>query len=70
MSGMESTWGTEPAFSITPPMIESAGGREGLRFTREVLTVYDFDGDGRTEIVPHGGAPYKDGYRDVIILRS
>ncbi len=26
-------WGTEAAFSITPPMLATAGGREGLRFT-------------------------------------
>lgn len=57
-------WGTEPAFSITPPMLETAGGREGLRFHREYLTVYDFDGDGRTEIIVHGDAPRQ----DVLIL--
>jgi len=57
-------WGSEAAFSITPAMIESAGGREGLRLFRETLTVYDFDGDGRTEIIPHGDNPRK----DVLIL--
>ncbi len=59
-----SDWGSEPAFAITPPMIEAAGGREGLRFHREILTVYDFDGDGKTEIIPHGDSPRK----DVLIL--
>lgn len=54
------SWGDAPAFSITPTMIEAAGGREGTRFTREVLTVYDFDGDGRTEIIPHGNDPRQD----------
>ncbi|MFZ1289207.1 MAG: FlgD immunoglobulin-like domain containing protein [Melioribacteraceae bacterium] len=54
------TWGTAPAFSITPAMITAAGGREGTRFTREVLTVYDFDGDGRTELIPHGDDPRQD----------
>ncbi|PID59339.1 MAG: hypothetical protein CR986_06230 [Ignavibacteriae bacterium] len=57
-------WGSEPAFSITPTMLEAAGGREGMRFHREVLTVYDFDNDGRSEIVPHGNSPRK----DVLIL--
>ncbi len=57
-------WGSQPSMSITPKMIEGAGGREGLRLHREVLTVYDFDGDGKTEIVPHGDDPRK----DVLIL--
>ena len=57
-------WGSQPSMSITPTMIDGAGGREGLRLTREVLTVYDFDGDGKTEIVPHGSDPRN----DVLIL--
>ncbi|MBI9070744.1 MAG: VCBS repeat-containing protein [Melioribacteraceae bacterium] len=57
-------WGTAPAFYITPTMLEAAGGREGLRFTREYLAVGDYDGDGRTEIIPHGAAPRQ----DVLIL--
>ncbi|MCB0731478.1 MAG: T9SS type A sorting domain-containing protein [Ignavibacteriae bacterium] len=57
-------WGTTPAFTITPATLAGAGGREGLRLHREVLTVYDFDGDGRTEIIPHGDDPRQ----DVLIL--
>ncbi len=57
-------WGSKPSMSITPKMIEGAGGREGLRLHREVLTVYDFDGDGKSEIIPHGNDPRK----DVLIL--
>ncbi|MCB9220046.1 MAG: T9SS type A sorting domain-containing protein [Ignavibacteriales bacterium] len=59
-----SSWGDEAAFSITSAMVISAGYDLGLRFTREVLTVADLDGDGKTEIIPHTGDPY----RDVIIL--
>ncbi|MCB0744339.1 MAG: hypothetical protein KDC67_10575, partial [Ignavibacteriae bacterium] len=59
-----SSWGDEAAFSITSAMVISAGYDLGLRFTREVLTVADLDGDGKTEIIPHAGDPY----RDVIIL--
>jgi hypothetical protein len=58
------SWGTAPSFTIKPSMVTAAGGREGLRLTREVLTVYDFDGDGKTEIIPHGAGDRK----DVLIL--
>ncbi|MBK7107354.1 MAG: T9SS type A sorting domain-containing protein [Ignavibacteriae bacterium] len=58
------SWGTQPAFGITPAKIAGAGGREGFRSYREVLTVYDFDGDGKTEIIPHGEDPRQ----DVLIL--
>ena len=57
-------WGKNPGLVITPTNLEAVGGREGLRLTREVLTVYDFDGDGKSEIIPHGNAPRK----DVLIL--
>ncbi len=57
-------WGTSPSLVITPTLVEQIGGREGLRFHREVLTVYDFDGDGKSEIIPHGNSPRK----DVLIL--
>ncbi|MBN1302382.1 MAG: T9SS type A sorting domain-containing protein [Melioribacteraceae bacterium] len=53
-------WGEEAAFAITTLDLENAGGREGMRTYREVLTVYDVDGDGRTEIFPHGNSPRKD----------
>lgn len=57
-------WGTNPGLVITPALLESLGGREGLRFHRENLTVYDFDGDGKSEIIPHTDSPRK----DVLIL--
>lgn len=57
-------WGTTPGLVITPTSLAAIGGREGLRFHREVLTVYDFDGDGKSEIIPHGDSPRQ----DVLIL--
>ena len=57
-------WGKNPGLVITPTSLAAVGGREGLRFHREVLTVYDFDGDGKSEIIPHGDAPRQ----DVLIL--
>lgn len=57
-------WGTNPGLVITPALLESLGGREGLRFHRENLTVFDLDGDGKSEIIPHTDSPRK----DVLIL--
>lgn len=64
------SWGTEPAFAITSSMYKSAGSLEEIKFDREVLTVYDFDGDKRSEIVLHGLKPGSTttGWRDVYIL--
>lgn len=59
------TWGTEPAFTISSADYKAAGGSNTLRFTRENLTVGDFDGDGRSEIIPH---TYDESQRDVVIL--
>jgi FG-GAP-like repeat/FlgD Ig-like domain len=55
-------WGTEPAFEITNDMFRAAGSLEDLRFYREALRVYDFDGDGRSEIIPYGNSPRRDIY--------
>lgn len=65
-----SSWGTEPAFAITSDMLVAAGAIPAatgstLRFEREVLTVKDLDGDGRSEIIPHS---YGNSNRDVYIL--
>ena len=60
-----SSWGTEPAFAITSDMLVAAGGSGNLRFNREVLTVKDIDGDGRSEIIPHS---FGNSGRDVYIL--
>lgn len=57
-----SSWGTEPAFEITTDMFRAAGALEDLRFYREIFKVYDFDGDGRSEIIPYGNSPRKDVY--------
>jgi len=59
------SWGTEPAFAITSDMFLAAGGSGNLRFNREVLTVKDIDGDGRSEIIGHS---YGNSNRDVYIL--
>ncbi|MFA6979235.1 MAG: T9SS type A sorting domain-containing protein [Ignavibacteriaceae bacterium] len=59
------SWGTEPAFAITSDMLVAAGGSGNLRFTREVLTVKDIDGDGKSEIIPHS---LGNSSRDVYIL--
>ena len=57
------SWGTEPAFEITTDMFLAAGAVEAaLRFTREVFQVYDFDGDGKSEIIPFGSSPRRDIY--------
>jgi hypothetical protein len=56
------SWGTEPAFEINSTMFKAAGALEDLRFNREVLTVLDFDGDGRSEIIAHGATPSRDVY--------
>ena len=56
------TWGTEPAFQITNDMFRAAGSLEDLRFTREVFQVYDFDQDGKSEIIAYGNSPRKDIY--------
>lgn len=60
----KNSWGDAPSFSITPSKIAAAGGREGLRLHREVLMVYDFDKDGKSEIIPYGDDPRQ----DVLIL--
>jgi hypothetical protein len=58
-----SDWGTEPAYEITSDMILAAGAVEtGFRFNREVFQAYDFDGDGKTEIIPYGSGPRRDIY--------
>lgn len=54
------TWGTEPAFVIDNTMFRAAGALQDLRLTREVLTVEDFDGDGRTELILHSNSPGRD----------
>lgn len=59
------SWGTEPAFAITSDMLIAAGGSGNLRFNREVLTVKDIDGDGKSEIIPHSVG---NSNRDVYIL--
>ncbi len=58
-----SDWGNEPAFVITPNKLTAAGLRDGevTRFNNEVLTVFDIDNDGRSEIISSGT-------KDVIIL--
>ncbi len=56
------SWGTEPAFEITTAMYRAAGALEDLRFNRETLLVKDIDGDGRSEIIPHGNSPRRDVY--------
>ena len=65
-----SSWGTEPAFEITDDMFVAAGAVKAatgstLRFNREVFTVKDIDGDGKSEIIPHS---YGNSNRDVYIL--
>jgi len=59
-----SSWGTEPAFEITAAMILAIPGvsETGFRFNREVFQAYDFDGDGKTEIIPYGSSPRRDIY--------
>ena len=59
------SWGTEPAYEITNDMFIAAGGSGALRFNREVLTVKDLDGDGKSEIIPHC---YGNSNRDVYVL--
>jgi len=59
------SWGTEPAYAITSDMLVAAGGSGNLRFNREVLTVKDLDGDGRSEIIGHS---FGNSNRDVYIL--
>ncbi len=64
------SWGTEPAFEITDDMIVAAGAvppasGQTIRLNREVLTVKDLDGDGRSEIIPH---TYGNSSRDVYII--
>lgn len=64
------TWGTEPAFEITNDLFLAAGAVPAatgntLRLNREVLTVRDLDGDGKSEIIPHS---YGNSNRDVYIL--
>ncbi|MDP3149316.1 MAG: T9SS type A sorting domain-containing protein [Ignavibacteria bacterium] len=59
------SWGTEPAFAITSDMLIAAGGSGIIQFNREVLTVKDIDGDGRSEIIPHSVGNSR---RDVYIL--
>ncbi len=64
------SWGTTPAFEITNDMFVAAGAvpvtsGNTLRFNREVLTVRDLDGDGKSEIIPHS---YGNSNRDVYIL--
>jgi len=63
-------WGTEPAFEITNDMFVAAGAYPAatgntLRLNREVLTVKDFDGDGKSEIIGHS---YGHSNRDVYVL--
>ena len=60
-----SSWGSTPAYEITSDMLIAAGGSGTLRFNREVLTVKDLDGDGKSEIIPHS---YGNSNRDVYIL--
>ncbi len=64
-------WGTEKAFDITPSKFATAVGgsdenRKSLRFKTEHLTVFDLDGDGRSEIIAGGGSVT--GVQDVIIM--
>jgi hypothetical protein len=64
------SWGTEPAYEITNDMFIAAGAVPSgtglaLRLNREVLTVVDLDGDGRSEIIPHS---FGNSNRDVYIL--
>lgn len=56
------SWGTAPVFEITNDMFRAAGSLEDLRFTREVFQAYDFDGDGKTEIIAYGNSPRRDVY--------
>lgn len=47
-------WGTEPAFEITNDMFKQATSQtNNLRLNRETFSVYDFDGDGKSEIIGH-----------------
>lgn len=49
-----SLWGTEPAFTMTSDMLVATGTYESpLFFSREAFSVYDFDGDGKSEFVPY-----------------
>lgn len=58
-----SSWGTEPAFEITNDMFLALNPAEvGIRFNREVFQAHDFDGDGKTEIIPYGNGPRRDIY--------
>lgn len=58
-----SSWGTEPAFQITNDMFLALNPAEvGIRFNREAFQAYDFDGDGKTEIIPYGSGPRRDIY--------
>ncbi|RJQ62322.1 MAG: T9SS C-terminal target domain-containing protein [Stygiobacter sp.] len=64
------SWGTEPAYEITNAMFVAAGAKAAttgntLRLNREVLTVKDVDGDGRSEIFPHS---WGNSNRDLYIL--
>ncbi len=64
------SWGTTPAFEITNDMFVAAGAVPAttgntLRFNREVFTVRDLDGDGKSELIPHS---YGNSNRDVYIL--
>lgn len=64
------SWGTEPAYEITDEIFVASGvvpATTGytLRTNREVLTVKDIDGDGKSEIIPHS---YGASNRDVYIL--
>lgn len=50
-------WGTEPDFQIDTAKFRLAGARGTLRLNREYLAVYDFDGDGKDEIISHAFSP-------------
>jgi hypothetical protein len=58
-----SSWGTEPAYEITTANMLALGVAEaGFRYNREAFMAYDFDGDGKTEIIPYGSSPRRDIY--------
>jgi len=64
------SWGTVPAYEITNAMFVAAGAKPAtsgntLRLNREVFTVKDFDGDGRSELITH---TFGNSSRDVYIL--
>ncbi|HEX2960687.1 MAG: T9SS type A sorting domain-containing protein [Ignavibacteria bacterium] len=60
------TWGSDPSgepdFYIDDAGYKAAGSLEALRLTREDFLVKDIDGDGKSEIIGHGGSPGRDVY--------